>query len=88
MFALNSYRYELDKGNAITLRVDERSNWGLAEGVDYKYTLNGFGNGLLRTYYTDQRDVNRNEPNKGKQQRYRIQARHRLDINDHAMAIM
>ncbi|MEK6733256.1 MAG: LPS assembly protein LptD [Candidatus Omnitrophota bacterium] len=88
VFALNSYRYEMDDKNALTIRVDERSKWGLAEGVDYKYTLNGFGNGLLRTYYTNQRNVDRNEPEKGEQQRYRIQARHRWDVNDHVMAIM
>ena len=43
------------------MRVDERSKWGLAEGFDYKYYLNGFGGGLLRTYYTNQRNVDRNE---------------------------
>lgn len=88
VFALNSYRYEMNENNALTLRVDERSKWGLAEGFDYKYTLNGFGGGLLRTYYTNQRNVDRNESQKGEQQRYRIQARHRWDINDRAMAIM
>ncbi|MDO8603620.1 MAG: LPS assembly protein LptD [Candidatus Omnitrophota bacterium] len=88
VFALNSYRYEMDDKNSLTFRVDERSKWGLAEGVDYKYALDGFGNGLLRTYYTNQRNVDRNESQKGEQQRYRIQARHRWDINDHAMAIM
>lgn len=88
VFALNSYRYEMDEENSLTVRVDERSNWGLAEGIDYKYALNGFGGGLLRTYYTNQRDMDRNEPLKAEQERYRIQARHRWDINDHAMAIM
>ena len=88
VFALNSYRYEMDGGNSLTLRVDERSKWGLAEGLDYKYYVNGFGEGLLRTYYTHQRNMDRNEPEKGEQQRYRIQARHLWDINDHAMAIM
>ena len=88
VFALNSYRYEMEGGNSLTLRVDERSKWGLAEGFDYKYYLNGFGGGLLRTYYTNQRNVDRNESEKGEQQRYRVQARHRWDINDHAMAIM
>jgi len=87
-FALNSYRYEIDDENALTFRLDERSKWGLAEGVDYKYSLSNFGNGLLRTYYTNQRDVDRNEAQKGEQQRYRVQLRHRWDINDHAMAIM
>jgi len=88
VFALNSYRYEIDDRNSLTVRVDERYNWGLAEGLDYKYYLNGFGGGLLRAYYTNQRNVDRNEPEKGEQQRYRIQARHRWDINDRAMAIM
>ncbi|HAZ09709.1 MAG TPA: hypothetical protein DCY56_01195 [Candidatus Omnitrophica bacterium] len=88
VFALNSYRYEMDEKNSLTIRVDERSKWGLAEGVDYKYSLDNFGNGLLRTYYTNQRNVDRNEPEKGEQQRYRVQGRHRWDINDHAMAIM
>ena len=88
VFALNSYRYEMDDKNSLTLKVDERSKWGLAEGFDYKYYLNGFGEGLLRTYYTDQHNVDRNEIEKGEQQRYRVQARHRWDINDHAMAIM
>ncbi len=45
-FALNSYRYEMDDENALTIRLDERSRWGLAEGVDYKYSLNNFGNFL------------------------------------------
>lgn len=88
VFALNSYRYEMDDKNALTVRVDERSKWGMAEGVDYKYSLDNFGSGLLRTYYTNQRNVDRNETEKGEQQRYRVQARHRWDINDHAMAIM
>lgn len=87
-FALNSYRYEMGDKNSLTLKVDERSRWGLAEGFDYKYYLDGFGGGLLRAYYTNQRNVDRNEPNKGEEERYRLQARHRWDINDHAMAIM
>ncbi len=88
VFALNSYRYEIDDNNSITFRADERSKWGLAEGFDYKYALNGFGGGLLKTYYTYQHNVDRNEPAKGEQQRYLIEERHRWDINDHVMAIM
>ena len=87
-FALNSYRYEIDDKNSLTFRADERSRWGLAEGFDYKYALNGLGGGLLKTYYTYQHNVDRNEPLKGEQQRYLIEERHRWDINDHVMAIM
>ena len=88
VFALNSYRYEIDDKNILTIKADERSKWGLAEGFDYKYALNGFGGGLLKTYYTYQHNVDRNEPLKGEEQRYMIEERHRWDINDHAMAIM
>ena len=88
LFALNSYRYEMDDKNSFTLRLDERQKWGMAEGFDYKYSLNGLGGGLLRTYYTNQRNMDRNEPDKGEQQRYRVQARHRWDVNDNVMAVM
>ena len=88
VFSLNSYRYEIDDKNKLTLRVDERERWGLAEGIDYKYGLDNFGTGLLKAYYTNQRDVDRNEPLRAEQERYRVQVRHRWDINNHATAIM
>ncbi|MFA4991803.1 MAG: LPS assembly protein LptD [Candidatus Omnitrophota bacterium] len=87
-FALNSYRYELDEDNSLTLRLDERERWGLGEGFDYKYALNGLGGGILRTYYTNQRDMDRGEPLRAEAQRWRVQLRHKWDMNDHAAAIM
>ena len=86
VFALSSYRYEVDKDTRLTLRLDERERWGLAEGLDYKFVSNDFGHGLLRTYYTHQRDRDRNEPVKAEEERYRIQLRHRLDIRDNITA--
>lgn len=86
VFALSSYRYEINKDNRVTLRLDERERWGLSEGLDYKFTSNDFGQGLLRTYYTHQRDRDRNEPVKAEEERYRIQLRHRLGIRDNITA--
>lgn len=88
VFALTSYRYEIDEDNKVTLRIDEREKWGLAEGLDYKYSTGNFGEGLLRTYYTNQRNRDRNEPLKGEEDRYRVQVRHRWDINDNVTALV
>ena len=87
VFALTSYRYDVDKDNAFTLRLDERQHWGMGEGLDYKYSTDNFGQGLLKTYYTHQRDRDRNETLKGEEDRYRVQLRHRWDINDNVTAI-
>jgi LPS-assembly protein len=87
-FALTGYRYEMDKDNAFTLRLDEREKWGIAEGLDYKYNFSNFGDGLLRTYYTHQRDRDRHEPLMAEEERYRVQLRHRLNLNGNVSGIL
>ncbi|MFC1667039.1 LPS-assembly protein LptD [Candidatus Omnitrophota bacterium] len=89
VFALTSYRYELDENNKLALRIDERENWGLGEGIDYKYAFGDFGQGILRTYYTHQRDRDRNEGSiRAEEERYRVQLRHRWDITDTLIGIL
>lgn len=88
IFALTSYRYELDEENRLTLRIDERERWGLAEGLDYKYSLGDLGKGILRTYYARHRDRDRNEPMRAEEDRYRVQVRHRWDMTDKVTGIL
>lgn len=88
LFALTSYRYEMDKDNKLTLRIDERENWGLGEGLDYKYNFGDFSQGLLRTYYTYQRDRDRHEVLKAEEERYRLQLRHRWDVDEDITALL
>ena len=88
-FVLSSYRYELDENNKLTLNLDEREKWGFGSGLDYKYTFDDLGHGLLRTYYTHQRDMDRNENNaKAEEERFRVQLRHRVDINENLTALL
>ena len=88
-FALTSYRYALDENNKLTLRLDEREKWGLGEGIDYKYGFGEVGQGILRTYYTHQRDRDRNEVGmRAEEERFRVQLRHRSDITDTTSAII
>ncbi|MDP6685925.1 MAG: LptA/OstA family protein, partial [Candidatus Omnitrophota bacterium] len=81
LFALTNYRYEIDENNKLTLRLDERENWGFAEGFDYKYAFNSFGEGLFKTYYTHQRERDRNETIKAEEERFRTQLRHRWNAS-------
>ncbi len=88
-FALSSYRYELDENNKLTLNLDEREKWGFGSGIDYKYAFDDLGQGILRTYYTHQRDMDRGENNaKAEQERFRVQLRHRVDINENLTALL
>lgn len=86
-FALTTYRYNMGDKNALTIRLDERQNWGLGEGFDYKYYVNGWGSGLLKTYYTNQRNVDRNETIKAEAERYMAELRHKWD-SEHGTLIM
>ena len=86
-FALTSYRYEVNENNKFTLRLDEREHWGLGEGLDYRYTTDGIGSGIIRTYHTSQRDRDRGELLKGEEDRYRVQLRHYWDVKDDIYAI-
>lgn len=88
LFLLTSYRYEMNEGNKFTIRLDEREHWGLGEGLDYRYTFGDLGHGLLRTYYTHQRDRDRGETIKAEEERYRVQVRHRLDMNEDLTALL
>jgi LPS-assembly protein len=88
IFALTSYRYEMDEKNKLTLRLDEREKWGLGEGLDYKYAFSDFGKGILRTYYTYQRNRDRHEGIMAEEERYRVQLRHRLDMSDNATTLL
>ncbi|NQT75786.1 MAG: LPS assembly protein LptD [Candidatus Omnitrophica bacterium] len=88
-FALTSYRYAIDEDNKLTLRLDEREKWGFGEGIDYSYGLGSFGQGILKTYYTHQRDRDRDEiGTRAEEERYRVQLRHRVDPRDSMTAIM
>ncbi len=88
IFALTSYRFDMNENSNLTLRIDEREKWGLGEGLDYKYVFDAFGDGLLRTYYTHQMDRDRNELVKAEEERYRVQLRHRWNLDEDKTALL
>ncbi|MBU1006327.1 MAG: LPS assembly protein LptD [Candidatus Omnitrophica bacterium] len=89
VFALTSYRYAIDEQNKITLRMDEREKWGFGSGLDYKYSFGDFGEGLLKTYFTHQRNRDRNEDGVlAEEERYMVKLRHRWDIDENITAFL
>jgi len=88
VFALTSYRYPVNDDSRLTLRMDEREKWGLGTGLDYKYAAGDFGQGLLRTYYTHQRDRDRNEAVRAEEERCRVQLRHYWALGDNISGLL
>ncbi|MBF0331504.1 MAG: LPS assembly protein LptD [Candidatus Omnitrophica bacterium] len=86
-FALMSYHTKLTDRIDTTYHVDYRELKGLAWGVDAGYDANPYGQGLLRTYYMNEQttDAHRGwEQNTQpviEHQRYRVELRHKWDID-------
>jgi len=54
-FLLTRWRYHLDERVKGNILLDYRSRLGLAEGLVAKYKTEFFGNGIIRTYYMNER---------------------------------
>lgn len=87
-FSLNTWRYELSGDFKGTARLDYRENWGVGEGVDLKYNTRNAGEGLMRSYYTQQRVRDLPEGTPAEFERFRVQQRHKWQIDDNTMMMM
>ena len=87
LFVLSSWRAYLHENLQARIHIDYREKTDLATGVDLKYRVPGFGDGIFREYYTNERDLHSKHfytkyvhPDKAllttEQERYRIQERH------------
>ncbi|MFH1594054.1 MAG: LPS assembly protein LptD [Candidatus Omnitrophota bacterium] len=79
-YALTAWRYYFDENSKGHVHLDYREKKGLAEGIDYKYKIKELGNGMARFYYAHENDdltVNRSG---SKDDRWRIQYRHTIDL--------
>ncbi|MFH0753411.1 MAG: LPS assembly protein LptD [Candidatus Omnitrophota bacterium] len=86
-FLLTSYHSKLTDRIDTTYHVDYRELKGLAWGIDAGYNAEPFGSGLLRTYYMNEQntDARRGWDNNTapviERQRYRVELRHKWDID-------
>jgi len=97
MFILSQYRYFINENATATLHLDYRSRKGLGEGADFDYDSEKFGNGLMRIYYTQERDTDDKyffqraftDPTRAtiERERFKGEWRHKWDIDDRTSAI-
>jgi len=93
-FLLSRWRYHLDETIKGNLLLDYRSRRGLAEGLVAKYKTETFGNGIIRTYYMNERRTSskhhywqdRSIPTV-EQERFKGEWRHSWMIDDKTAAI-
>ncbi len=98
-FLLGTLRLKLSDNVKLVVHTDFRERLGLGEGFDLKYKTPQFGSGLLRTYYTHEREIaskhlwnmeNSDGTKKGptiRHELYRIQWRHFWQIDKDTNAI-
>jgi len=86
-FALTSWRYTLNDYIKGYVHTDYREKRDFASGIDTKYNTKYLGEGLLETYYMNERTIHakriwddRDEPTT-ERERYKLQLRHKWRIN-------
>ncbi len=92
IFFLTSWRFYLADNVEAKLHVDYRERKDVGSGLDLKYETGFFGEGILRTYYMNERAIEAKRLYKkimdeeggptSERERFRIQLRHYKEIND------
>ncbi|MBI4313498.1 MAG: LPS-assembly protein LptD [Candidatus Omnitrophica bacterium] len=94
-FLLTSWRYYLHENVQGKVNVDFRERLDVAYGVDTRYKFTEENQGILRTYYTDERRLGRehllfaeDKAPTVERERYRVQLRHRWEIDRDTTAVL
>jgi len=85
-FALTNWRYYINEGLQGVVHLDYRNRLGFASGVDVKYKSEDFGDGIMKLYYTGERDQEQ-KPQVQTIERFKGEWRHKWDIDDNTSAI-
>lgn len=93
MFLLTQYRFYTSKYVKGILRLDYRELLDVASGFDIEYKAPGYGAGLLKAYYTNEREIDadriwddRRTPTP-ETERYKIEWRHKWVLDERTTAI-
>lgn len=92
-YLLTTYRTYPIEGIETIYHLDYREKKDLAWGVDVKYSPGRAGQGLVRTYYMNERTRENHfweeaEPATTEKERYKLEWRHRLDLDQQTTAVM
>ena len=81
-YMLTAWRHDFIKDKRGLIHLDYREKKGFAHGIDQEYSLNNFGSGLFRYYYMNERDKSAPKDLRKETERYRVQLRHRWQIDE------
>ncbi|NQU94946.1 MAG: LPS-assembly protein LptD [Candidatus Omnitrophica bacterium] len=79
-YALTAWRYYLNENAKGNIHIDYREKKGFGEGFDYKYNTKELGTGVARFYYAHENDDFAIDPSGSKDDRWRIQFMHNLEL--------
>ncbi len=92
-FVLTQWRYRLSEQFKGVVHVDYRERKDLAWGFDVNYKTRQWGDGIIRTYYMNERNITSKHPWEEKpsptieRERFKIEYRHKWEIDDTTTAI-
>jgi len=92
-FLLTAWRYRVNEYLRGAIHLDYRHKKDLAWGIDADYKTKGYGSGVIRTYYMNERSVNADTffdertPPTTEKERFKIEWRHKWDIDPSTQAI-
>jgi len=94
LFLLTTYRHYFNENLKVNLHLDYRELLDLAWGFDVDYSSEMLGKGIVKTYYTKERAITsdrtwQERPSPTPEtERYKIEWRHRWQMDDKTNAIM
>lgn len=89
-YLLQSWRYYFNENAKGTIHLDYREKKSFTSGVDYSYKMVNFGEGIIRTYYTNERSLQRHfwvEQKAVVKERFKVEWRHKWQIDPQTQAI-
>ncbi|HRZ40255.1 MAG TPA: LPS assembly protein LptD [Candidatus Omnitrophota bacterium] len=91
-FVLGRYHYNTPENYELVFHADVRERKGFGWGVDDIYRTENFGRGILRTYYTHERDIGSNRlwddyQTVVEKERYKADWRHRWNVDDETTVV-
>lgn len=92
-FVLSRWRFDTNEDFKTFFHLDYRERKDVAWGIDNEYNTHRFGEGSLRTYYMNERDIGDSHIFKPRltptieKERYKVEWRHRWEIDDRTLLV-
>ncbi|MGE4357077.1 MAG: LPS-assembly protein LptD [Candidatus Omnitrophota bacterium] len=87
-YMLTAWRHNFIEDKKGYIHLDYRERKGFAHGLTQEYSIENFGSGLFKYYYMNERDKSAPKELRRETERYRVQLKHKWQIDDNTQALM